>query len=229
MSQRVYTACAEVLMLAVSFPLAPSMVTAADLRQRLQVALDAMVGKGRAAGIQEQDLADMRYAVVAFLDEQILKSNWPGRNEWMSQPLQLVLFNQYTAGEGFFNRLRGLLGEGRADAIAAYQLCLALGFRGQFGTGADPASLAGFTQAALQHVSRALPRIDKLGPHAIPADRAKKIKTSNAPLIAFTAGGLVLAFGLLFALERLVQGDVQKALDTLPQGALQRPASAPAR
>ena len=229
MSQRVYTACAEVLMLAVSFPLAPSMVSAADLRQRLQVALDAMVGKGRAAGIQEQDLADMRYAVVAFLDEQILKSNWPGRNEWMSQPLQLVLFNQYTAGEGFFNRLRGLLGEGRADAIAAYQLCLSLGFRGQFGTGADPASLAGFTQAALQHVSRALPRSDKLGPHAIPADRANKIKTSNAPLIAFTAGGLVLAFGLLFALERLVHGDVQKALDTLPQGALQSPASAPAR
>ena len=229
MSQRVYTACAEVLMLAVSFPLAPSMGSAADLRQRLQVALDAMVGKARAAGIQEQDLADMRYAVVAFLDEQILKSNWPGRNEWMSQPLQLVLFNQYTAGEGFFNRLRGLLGEGRADAIAAYQLCLALGFRGQFGTGADPASLAGFTQAALQHVSRALPRSDKLGPHAVPADRANKIKTSNAPLIAFTAGGLLLAFGLLFALERLVQGDVQKALDTLPQGALQPPAPAPGR
>ena len=229
MSQRVYTACAEVLMLAVSFPSAPSMGSAADLRQRLQVALDGMVGKGRAAGIQEQDLADMRYAVVAFLDEQILKSNWPGRNEWMSQPLQLVLFNQYTAGEGFFNRLRGLLGEGRADAIAAYQLCLALGFRGQFGSGADPTSLTGFTQAALQQVSRSLPRSDKLGPHAIPADRAGKIKTSNAPLIAFTAGGLVLAFGLLFALERLVHGDVQKALDSLPQGALQRPASAPAR
>lgn len=229
MSQRVYTACAEVLMLAVSFPSSPSMVSAVDLRQRLQVALDSMVGKGRAVGIQEQDLADMRYAVVAFLDEQILKSNWPGRNEWMSQPLQLVLFNQYTAGEGFFNRLRGLLGEGRADAIAAYQLCLALGFRGQFGSGADPTSLTGFTQSALQQVSRSLPRSDKLGPNAIPADRAGKIKTSNAPLIAFTAGGLVLAFGLLFALERLVHGDVQKALDTLPQGALQRPASAPAR
>jgi type VI secretion system protein ImpK len=171
----------------------------------------------------------MRYAVVAFLDEQILKSNWPGRNEWMSQPLQLVLFNQYTAGEHFFNRLRGLLGEGRADAIAAYQLCLALGFRGQFGTGADPTSLAGFTQAALQQVSRSLPRGDKLGPHAIPADRAEKVKTSNAPLIAFAAGGLLIAFGLSFALERLVRGDVQKALDLLPQAALQEPASAPAR
>jgi type VI secretion system protein ImpK len=229
MSQRVYAASAEVLMLAVSFPHSPSMGSAADLRQRLQVALDNMVGKGRAAGIEEQDLADMRYAVVAFLDEQILKSNWPGRNDWMSQPLQLVLFNQYTAGEHFFNRLRGLLGEGRADAIAAYQLCLALGFRGQFGSGADPTALSGFAQAALQQVSRSLPRSDKLGPHAIPAERAGRVKTSNAPLIAFAAGGLFIAVALLIGLERLVHADVQKALDTLPRGTLQQPASAPGR
>lgn len=220
MSQRVYAACAEVLMLGVRFPQAPSMGSAAELRQRLQVALDNMVGSGRAAGIAEPDLADMRYAVVAFLDEQILKSNWPGRNEWMSQPLQLVLFNQYTAGEHFFTRLRALLGEGRSEAIAAYQLCLSLGFRGQFGTGGDPAALSGFSQAALQQVARSLPRADKLGPHAVPAERAEQVKSTNAPLIAFAAGGLLIALGLLFGLERLVEGDVQKTLDALPQSAL---------
>jgi type IV/VI secretion system ImpK/VasF family protein len=219
MSQRVYAACAEVLMLAVSFPQAPSMGGAAELRQRLQTALDGMVGKARAAGVAEPDLADMRFAMVAFLDEQILKSNWPGRNEWMSQPLQLVLFNQYTAGEHFFTRLRSLLGEGRADAIAAYQLCLALGFRGQFGTSADPSALVGFSQAALQQVSRFLPRADKLGPHAIPGDRARKVKSSNAPLIAFVVGGGLIAVGVLFGLERLVHADVQKALDALPPAA----------
>jgi len=229
MSQRVYSACAEVLMLAVSFPQSPSMGSAAELRQRLQTALDAMVGKGRTAGIPEQDLADVRYAVVAFLDEQILKSNWPGRNEWMSQPLQLVLFNQYTAGEHFFNRLRALLGEGRTDAIAAYQLCLALGFRGQYGNGADPTTLSGFAQSALQQVSRSLPRSDKLGPNAVPADRAQKVKSSNAPLIAFAAGGLFIALLVLFGLERLVHGDVQRALDTLPRTTpVATPAPAPA-
>ena len=187
-----------------------------------------MVGKARAAGVPEPDLADMRYAVVAFLDEQILKANWPGRNEWMSQPLQLVLFNQYTAGEHFFNRLRALLGEGRPDAVAAYQLCLALGFRGQYGTGADPTSLAGFSQAALQQVSRFLPRSDKLGPNAVPADRAQKVKSSNAPLIAFAVGGLFIALAVLVGLERLVHSDVQRTLDILPQGTQAAPA-APAR
>jgi type VI secretion system protein ImpK len=223
MSQRVYATCAEVLMLAVSFSHTPSMVTAGELRQRLQTALDAMIGKGRSAGIPEPDLADIRYAVVAFLDEQILKANWPGRGEWMSQPLQLVLFNQYTAGEHFFNRLRALIGEGRGEAIAAYQLCLALGFRGQYGAGTDPSALAHFNQSALQQVSRSLPRSDKLGPHAVPADRAKRVKSSNAPLLAFAVGGLLLALGTLFGLERLVHADVKRTLDSLPQSAPAQP------
>ncbi len=228
MSQRVYSACAEILVLAVSFPQTPSLASAAELRQRLQTALDAMVGKGRAAGIAEQDLADVRYAVVAFLDEQILKANWPGRNEWMSQPLQLVLFNQYTAGEHFFARLRALLAEGRTDALAAYQLCLALGFRGQYGASNDQGALAGFNQAALAQLSRHLPRHDKLGPHAVPADRARKSKGSNAPLIAFIAGGLLLAFGVVFGLERLVRSDVQKTLDALPRSSALPTAAVPA-
>lgn len=212
-------------MLAVTFPQTPAMASASELRQRLQVALDTMVGNGRAAGIAEQDLADMRYAVVAFLDEQILKSNWPGRNEWMSQPLQLVLFNQYTAGEHFFNRLRGLLGEGRTEAIAAYQLCLALGFRGQYGTAPDASGLTGFAQAALQQVARGLTRSDKLGPHAVPADRAQKAKNSNAPLIAFAVSGLLVAGGLLFGLSWLVHGEVERALETVPQAAVAPAAS----
>lgn len=221
MSQRVYAACAEILILAVSFPQSPSAGSAADLRQRLQTALDAMVGRGRASGIAEPDLADMRYAVVAFLDEQVLKSSWPGRNEWMSQPLQLVLFNQYTAGEHFFNRLRALLGEGRAEAVAAYQLCLALGYRGQYGASADTTALSGFSQAALQQVSRALPRGDKIGPHAVPADRAAKVRNSSAPLLAFAVGGLGLALLVTIALERLVHRDVKQALETLPPAAAQ--------
>jgi type IV/VI secretion system ImpK/VasF family protein len=217
MSQRVYAACAEILVLAVSFPQTPSMASAGELRQRLQTALDTMVGKGRAAGIADPDLADMRYAVVAFLDEQILKANWPGRNEWMSQPLQLILFNQYTAGEHFFARLRALLAEGRPDAIAAYQLCLALGFRGQYGASNDQGALTGFNQAALQQLARHLPRHEKVGPHAVPADRAGKSKHSNAPLVAFIVGGLILALGLAIGLERLIHSDVQKTLDGLPQ------------
>jgi type VI secretion system protein ImpK len=216
-SDRVYGVCADVLLLAVKFPLTPSLAPAGELRQRLQTALDAMVGKGRGVGIPEPDLADIRYALVAFIDEQILKSNWPGRSEWMGQPLQLLLYNQYTAGEHFFVRLRSLLSEGnRPDALTAYYLCLALGFRGQYGAGADNSAISGFSQAALQQIARTLPRGDKLGPNAVPAERAQKTKISNAPLIAFVLGGLLIALGVLFGLERMVRSDVQSTLDALP-------------
>jgi len=196
---------------------------------RLKGFIESLRARAREQGLSGREADDIAYAVVALGDEVAMGKPEPLRGYWMSQPLQLVLFNQYTAGEHFFNRLRALLGEGRADAIAAYQLCLALGFRGQFGTGGDPAALAGFGQAALQQVSRVLPRTDKLGPHAVPADRAQQVRSSNAPLIAFAAGGLLIAFGVLFGLERLVKRDVDKSLEMLPQGALVQPAGAASR
>lgn len=220
MIDRVYGICADVLMLAAKLPQSPSLPPAGELRQRLQTALDALVGKGRAAGIADADLAEIRFALVAFIDEQVQKSNWPGRAEWMGQPLQLVLYNQYTAGEAFFARLRNLLNEGnRPDALLGYTLCLLLGFRGQFGTAADSSGLSSFTDAARQQLSRTLPRIDRIGPHAEPSERARQRRTSNAPLIAFVVGGLLLAVGSVFALQKATLSQAREALDALPKTA----------
>ena len=217
MSDRVYGVCSDVLMLAVTFPLSPNLPPPAELRQRLQTALDAMVGKGRQAGISEPDLADMRYALVAFIDEQLLKSNWPGRSEWMGQPLQLVLFNQYDAGETFFSRLNHLLNENRPEALSAYYLCLALGFRGQYGVSGDASALNGIMQAAQQQLARHLPRSDKLGPHAIPAERARQTKTSNIALIALAVGSVLLTVAVLAGLAFGVRSEVKKTIDAMPR------------
>jgi len=217
MSDRVYGVISDVLMLAIRFPIAPSLPPPQELRQRCQTALDALVGKGRNVGISDADIQEIRYALVAFIDEQILRSNWPGRTEWMSQPLQLVLYNQYTAGEIFFARMRSLLNEGtRPDALAAYALCLMLGFRGQFGVSGDNSAVNTFTEAARQQLARTLPRGDKIGPHAEPSERARQHRTSNAPLIAFIFGGLLLAVAVVFALERVLASDVATTLQSLP-------------
>jgi type VI secretion system protein ImpK len=217
MSDRVYEVCSDVLMLAVTFPLSAHLPPPAELRQRLQTALDAMVGRGRQAGIPEPDLADMRYALVAFIDEQLLKSTWPGRSEWMGQPLQLVLFNQYDAGETFFSRLNHLLNANRPEALAAYYLCLALGFRGQYGVSGDMSTLNGLMQAAQQQLARTLPRSDKLGPHAIPAERARQNKSSNAPFIALIVGSLLLTAAVLVGLAIGVRSEVKQTIDAMPR------------
>jgi len=217
MTARAYGVCSDVLLLAAKFPLAPTLPPAPELRQRLLMALDTVVGKGRAVGISDPDLAEMRYALVAFIDAQLLKSNWPGRAEWMREPLEIVIYKQFTAGEGFFVRMRNLLNDAnRPDALAIYALGLLLGFRGQYGASGDEATPQGFLESARQQLARALPRADRIAPHAEPGQRAKKRKSSNAPLVAFIVGGLLLAVGCVIGLERMVHSDVEHAVDALP-------------
>ena len=103
-SDQIYWACADALVLAVQLPAAASLPPASELQQRLMTLLDGIVAKGRKAGVPDVELAEARYALTAFMDEQILKSNWPGRAEWMNQPLQLQLYREFTAGENFFKR-----------------------------------------------------------------------------------------------------------------------------
>src|SRR5213076_3263131 len=101
----------------------------------------------------------------------ILKSNWPGRAEWMRHPLQLADYREFDAGEKFFGRLRVLLNNSdHLPAVQVYFICMALGFRGAYGD-RDPAALSSFVGAAQQQLARALPAANKISPHAQPRDR----------------------------------------------------------
>jgi type IV/VI secretion system ImpK/VasF family protein len=229
MAESLYWCCAELLTLAVKLPQTPNLPPPAELRQRIMTALDTMVGRGRAAGLPDADLAEARYALVAFIDEQILKSNWPGRAEWMGHPLQLLLYGEYTAGENVFNRIRVLLQQGGpSPALEVYYLCLALGFRGAFGVSGDSRTLASFHDAARQRVAQAWPAGPKMAPHAEPADRLAARKTSHAPLVAVVLGSLLAAILLVVGLERILNSNLQETLRDIGAQAM-KSASAPAR
>ena len=219
MAESLYWCCAELLTLAVGLPQTPNLPPPAELRQRVMTALDTMVGRGRAAGLSDADLAEARYALVAFVDEQILKSNWPGRAEWMGQPLQLLLYGEYTAGENFFNRLRILLQQGGASpALEVYYLCLALGFRGAFGISGDHRALASFHDAARQRVVQAWSAGAKIAPHAEPVDRAAARRASRAPLIAVAVGSLLVAVLAVVGLERMVSSSLDESVQAMSAG-----------
>ncbi len=216
MTEPIYWCCAELLTLAVRLPQTPSLPPPIELKQRVMTALDAMVGRGRAVGLPDADLAEARYALVAFIDEQVLKSNWPGRNEWMGHPLQLDLYNEYTAGENFFNRLRVLLQQGGASpALEVYYLCLVLGFRGAFGAGGDPRALSSFSDNARQRVSQTWPAGAKLAPRAEPPDRLPARRASQLPLIAAVLATLLVAVAVVVGLERLLNANLQESLDAM--------------
>jgi len=75
-----------------------------------------------------------RYAFCALLDEIVLASSFPLRDEWARAPLQLRLFRENLAGEGFFDRLRELkmAPVQNIEALEVFYTCLLLGYQGKF-------------------------------------------------------------------------------------------------
>ena len=218
MNERLYQACADVLVTAVQLTAGSSVVASGDLRQRLIGSLDRMVSDGRRLGIADGDLAEARYALVAFIDEQIMRSDWAGRAEWMARPLQLELYRENTAGENFFVRLRALLRAGnRPVAVEIYYLCLVLGFQGAYRDGGEPQAVEKFTRAAHDQVRRVLPDPNKVSPHAKPKGTTRSVKTGWGPLIVIAASSAVLIILVLVGLGWSASSERDRLVEQLGQ------------
>lgn len=187
-----YRACADVLATAAQLPVT-ALPSPPELRQQLTAALDKLVSRGRRAELPDADLAEARYALVALLDEQVLRATWTGRAEWMSRPLQLELYRDNNAGEEFFVRLSAVLRSGdRPLSVQVYYLCLALGFQGMYGQNGDRRSLAKFTSAARHQLSGVLPPTDSLSPHGAPRRRAHPAHHNPTLALWLAGAGLLL-------------------------------------
>ncbi len=86
------------------------------------------------AGKEPAVIDASRYALAAHIDEVVLSSPWSIRQEWAGRPLQMEYFNDFTAGEEFFNKLEALRGSDgqRSEALEVYGLVLGMGFRGKY-------------------------------------------------------------------------------------------------
>lgn len=79
-------------------------------------------------------IAQAKYAFCALMDEIVLASTFPLREEWERAPLQLRLFGEHLAGEGFFERLEQLRFDPakHIEALEVFYSCLLLGFQGKY-------------------------------------------------------------------------------------------------
>ena len=216
MNERLYQVCADVLVTAVQLTADSSVAASGDLRQRLIGALERMVNDGRRMGIADGDLAEARYALVAFIDEQVMRSDWAGRAEWMARPLQLELYRENTAGENFFVRLRALLRAGdRPVAVEIYYLCLVLGFQGAYRDGGEPQAVEKFTKAARDNLRKVLPDPSKVSPHAKPKGSTRSVKASWGPLIVIGASSLLLILIVLVGLGWSASSEEEELVEQL--------------
>ena len=113
----------------------------AALRTHLLGLLDGFSKHPEAQGLPAEEVEEARFALVAFADEMILRTEWEGREEWLRELLQLHLYRTNRAGDEFYEHLERLRPD-QTYAREVYFLCLTLGFEGQYaGQTAERAAL----------------------------------------------------------------------------------------
>ncbi|WP_174875425.1 type IVB secretion system protein IcmH/DotU [Vogesella oryzae] len=105
-----------------------------EFNRRIDLFLQQYERNARNFGKSHEAIGQAKYAFCALLDEIVLASDFALRDEWERMPLQLRLFGEHLAGEGFFNRLEQLRLDPakHIEELEVYYSCLLLGFQGRY-------------------------------------------------------------------------------------------------
>lgn len=109
-----------------------------EVREKVIALLNAQDERVKTSGVTVETFREARFAVLSWVDEMILNSNWSQRNQW--QHLMLSYYGTLNAGEEFFVHLEKLP-SALNDVREIYYLCLSLGYQGRYAVGDDPREL----------------------------------------------------------------------------------------
>lgn len=131
------TLCTDIFLIVIRMREAEDLGTPESLRKLILHYLDLFKKNCRAMEFNPSLVSDAVYALVALLDETVMSTPGECRNYWVTNPIQLELFGDNLAGEGFFRRLEKLMEEPEKmkDVLEIYYLCLSLGFEGKYKLG----------------------------------------------------------------------------------------------
>lgn len=213
LSQSMYWVCSDVLSLILQLRNSQDLPAPDILQRRVLGLFQTMMDNGREAGIPEQDMNEVKYALAAFADEVIYHSSWPGRTQWLSNPLQLQFFQENNAGVGFFDKLDGLHAQhGRDHVTQIFFLCLALGFQGRWRIeGQD--QLGAVIEGVGNHVALAVGGGETIAPNADRKDGGGGAVRRELPFLAVALGFFVVALLVVITLRLLVGSSAEDVAD----------------
>jgi type VI secretion system protein ImpK len=137
-----------------------------DFRASIRAALKAAMEQAKVLGYSSEVNQLAFFAVVALLDESVLKMQNPAFADWAQRPLQEEMFGHNRAGEVFFDHLRNLLSRQdsaeTADCLETYCLCMLLGFKGKYALGPSRTYVSGASQTEHWGASRTSGEVDAL-------------------------------------------------------------------
>lgn len=205
--------CAEAFGFAIRFRASESEEDRDAVRQEIGAILTRMKDRGRREGIDGEALDHAAFAVVALVDEIAMTSDWSIQRDWAREPMQLALFRTTNAGDEFFERVeqvRNAHHPDRAGILEVFATCVALGFRGKYGTLDGVEQLRGLLGNLIDDArgGRAIPR--SLSPASRP-DRAADEGARRTPNWVYP----VAAAALLVVLVALSHTWIVDALDEL--------------
>ena len=216
--QRLPDLCADSIMLIMQLRSTAELGDEEVLRRRIKDLLDRLEREAKKNGIEFDEVQSVKFALVAFIDEALIGSNWAQKDAWLANPLQMELFNRFDAGEEFFVKLEQLRqrAQANADVLLVYYLVLVLGFKGKyhFDESGNIRMIIEDTYNDLRRTTSV--RSDtKLAPHGLRRDEiVEAVNEIPAWVIGVTAASLAFFFFLI--MSWLISGsaeDVTRAIE----------------
>ena len=208
--------CGELLAFAMQLRRSSDPGDAEALRQRIDEQFRGLESKARQADVPQEDVQQAKYAVAAFIDEMILTSQWSLKDSWADKPLQLAYFNDFAAGEEFYNRIDALRAAKKNSVIEVYYLCLALGFRGKYVDLQGMEKKKVLMDSLLREIRGGAPTpgAGGLSPNWQPPDSAQGLGR-RFPAWLVAAGCAILLLALFLAFSGLLGSMVENAVKAL--------------
>lgn len=134
------------VILRLAFVQSQSNANSQEFRASVRAALRAAMEQAKALGYSSEANQLAFFAVIALLDETVLKAQSPAFADWAQRPLQEEMFGHNRAGEVFFDHLQTLLTRAdspeTADCLEVFCLCMLLGFKGRYALSASITSFS---------------------------------------------------------------------------------------
>ncbi len=176
------------------------------LKDRILSLLNRVERRAKEAKINSEQVQFAIFALVAFLDETIISSEWSQKNDWLAKPLQLEYYNRYDAGEEFFNKLDELCSgpHFKSSVLEVYYLCLALGFKGKyrFQERDKIQKIKEETYDALRNIKGR--SVDVLSPHGHRKDDIAHVVTNKIPIWIIVISAIALGFTFYMIMSFLI-------------------------
>ena len=189
-----------------------------ELRAKVESMFDDFERRAERYRINHKVVNVAKFGLAAFFDETVLTNNFPLKNEWEKNPLQLKYFGEQLAGNKFFDKLESMLSqiEVTQDAVEIYYYCMLLGFKGKYAVYEQEKLLE-----TMQKTANALVKVGKikpveLSPNWVANDQPKPPEKRGMPVwakigtLAFMGLGVIVYLVMFLLSSKFMQETIDK-------------------